>query len=102
MPDKAPTDGGFEGSRPEQSRLTYRLTGEELTSHTVLRAVSTYTDTPILELPPLINVVDVEFIDDTFSGDSSGHGTFSFEYHSCLVSLSVDSVQVTDVSSAPG
>jgi len=101
MSDKVPTDGGFEESRPEQSRLTYRLTSEELASHTVLRAVSTYTDTPILDLPPLINVVDVEFIDDTFSGDSSGHGTFSFEYHGCLVTLYMDRVEVSDVSSAP-
>jgi|GEM_PF-2127114 hypothetical protein len=97
MSDRALPDGGFEGSRPEQSRLTRRVTDGELTSHTVLRTVSEYIETPILDLPPLIDVVDVEFIDETFSGDTSDGQTLSFEYHGCLISVSNDRVQVSDV-----
>jgi len=92
------TDGGFEDSRPDQSVIVFPLKEQGLTSHTVLRAVSEFTDTPILDLPPLVDTIEVDFLDEMFSPDTDGSTDFSFKYYDCLVTVTADTVRVSDAN----
>ena len=90
-------DGGFEGYRADHSEVTYHVTDDKLPSQTVVRAVAAYTNTPILDLQPLVTVVDVDFLDEQFGGECPDM-TLSFTYSDCEVTVSGDVVTVSEAS----
>lgn len=61
--------------------------------HTVLETVAVATNTPVLDLEPLVQTLDPEALNSLFAGDKGAAGRnteLTFEYEACTVTVSSD------------
>lgn len=61
--------------------------------HTILETVGVATNTPVLDLEPLVKTLDPEALSSLFAGNkgSDGQNTeLKFEYEGCTVTVSSD------------
>jgi hypothetical protein len=71
---------------------------DEAVSTAVVEAVSTASETPVFDLPPLYDAVDPDALDRLISGAQTV-GVTTFEYAGYLVTIHGD--RTIDVSEAP-
>lgn len=92
MTDDPITDGG----RDDQSlRITYEIDEDESTSEAVVRAVAVLTNTSVIELDPLYDVMEPDGLDRMFErADDPAEAKLSFEYNGCEVTVTADAVRV--------
>lgn len=57
---------------PQTEDATYELEAGELHSTAVVRAVATFTNTSVLDLDPLYDVLDPDHLDGIFAGSDEG------------------------------
>ena len=70
---------------------------DERPSAVAVRAVGTVTDTPILDLDPLYDTIDPEYVDtltDTREESAIEDSSVSFRYSGCLVTVNQTTVHV--------
>lgn len=81
-----------------ESATTYERASREQPSEAVVRAVASFTGTPVLDLEPLYEAVDPEHLDALFDDSGTGRGarerTITFEYEGCTVAVDRDVVRV--------
>lgn len=82
----------------ETTESTYEIGEDELPSEAVVRATAALTDTPVLDLAPLYDVVDPDHLDGLFGtsgGRSRSNGrSVSFTFGGCHVSVTGEVVIV--------
>lgn len=97
MTDRAITDGGHDDTPKEQpTRLTYEIGPAEPPSETVVRAVAAFTDTPLIELEPLYDTINPEYLNGCLQSinDDSVETELSFPFNECSVTVTPDKVTV--------
>ena len=92
------TDGGGDSSRPKSARDAYDIGADERPSEAVVRAVSTFLDTPPLDLDPLYDAIDPAHLDGLFDGDGSFRTATSiaFSYEGYEVTVTGDAVSLRE------
>ncbi len=91
MSDRHIPDGGSDPS----PHLTHRI-GNRTPSEAIVRAVAAATDTAILDLDPLYDVIDPDNLDGAFaSGGDGSHLELTFTFNGCAVRVTQDRVDVT-------
>lgn len=89
-----------EASNPEdpstatRKRLEYEISGDERASMVVVRAVATLTNTSPMDLDPLFQVIDPEYVDGVTEGQTSGDPSLTFEYSDCHIEVTPNTVRV--------
>lgn len=94
MTERPIPDGGDRERPPSKRRTTYEI-GDERPSETVVRAVAAVTNTPVLELEPLYDVIDPDLLNRTIA--STGDDVqveFSFAFGGCEVTVTREEVRV--------
>lgn len=96
MTDHHGTDGESNRDQAEHKKLfTYEISDDELPSEAVIRAVAAATDTSLINLEPLYDVIDPNHLDGAFEEtDSSVRAQMSFQFNSCEVTVTSDEVGV--------
>ncbi len=59
--------------------IVRQIQGSDSPSHTVLRAVATETNTPVLELEPLYETIDPESLNTLVTGDAAVRVAFDYQ-----------------------
>lgn len=101
---KRPTsDGGpsdDQSNRPSQ--LTYEIDDDECPSEAVVRAVTAFTDSSLVDLEPLYSVMDPVNLDEMFerTADSPVETALTFAFSGCAVRVTADAVYVSDPDEA--
>lgn len=92
------TDGSEDGARTQAIETTYEIGEDEPPSRAVVRATSIATDRSVIDLDPLIEVIDPDHLDGVFDGrgEGSGHGELSvtFTFNGCNVSVEGQTIAV--------
>lgn len=97
-------DGSGNGLSKRATDVTYTIDEDERPSVAVVLAVASLTNTPVLELDPLYDVVDPEQL-DTVVSDADGDfeaGPVTFDFGGCRVSVTGDEVRVRERDSDGG
>ena len=83
-------------SDSEAARVVYDIEENERPSEAVVLAVSTLTNTPILELDPLFDTIDPEHLDSIVREwrDTDDENAISFQYSGCRISVTHETVRV--------
>jgi len=90
------TDRDLSGT--ESVAQTYEISETESPSHAVVRAVSTYTDTDLLDLPPLHAVINSDTLDDAFGSNTDRSSVeLSFNYNGCRITVTGDWIHVYEI-----
>ncbi|MFB6195442.1 MAG: HalOD1 output domain-containing protein [Haloplanus sp.] len=97
MTGETPDDGRpHESARVES--VAYPIAETETPVEAVVRAVASFTNTPVLELNPIYNVIDLEPLERLFDSAADGDGTpdlsVSFRFSDCLVTVTREAVHV--------
>ena len=84
---------------PETAELVYEIDTDERPSLAVVRAVASLTDTPILDLVPLFDTIDPEYLDYLITNriDREHERSISFCYHGCRVTVTRKTVRVRTI-----
>jgi hypothetical protein len=99
------TDSG-DGDRSSQChQFTYDLDAGELPSHAVVRAVAAITNESALDLEPLYDAIDPEYLNDLFEGPDRGGGPvggigsteLSFTFSDFDISVTDEQVRVREM-----
>lgn len=105
MTDNTRDDESQPGPATQSADLTYTLDEDERLSEAVVRAVASLTDTPIIDLDPLYDVVDPEHLNGLFEEtDLRQQSSVTFRFNRCTVTVTPDTVHVrecTDNGSEP-
>lgn len=78
--------------------LSYELDADERPSEAVVHTIAELTDTSVLDLNPLYNVIDPEYLDGMITGRKDS-GTIeecstSFHFNGCLVTVNQNTVRI--------
>ena len=94
------TDGGFDcGGTNERGRVSYDIDEDEAPSEVVVRAVAAVTNTAPLDLRPLYDVVDPDYVDRALRAtDGAADAELSFTYEGCEVTVTDGRVHVVTVA----
>ncbi|WP_436928715.1 HalOD1 output domain-containing protein [Halosimplex halobium] len=98
MTDDRPTDDDQNASgTTATAQVTHHRETDTRPSLDVVRAVAAFTDTAILDLEPLGDVIDTESLNNLFAEDDGATETaeMTFEYEGCTVTVTRDAVEVT-------
>lgn len=80
--------------------LTYTLDEDERPSEAVVRAVASLTDTRVLDLDPLYDMIDIDHLNGLFgeSGESEllADSSVTFQFNGCEVTVTPDIVYVRE------
>lgn len=102
MTDEPRTDVSNASQAITNADLTYSLDADDRPSEVVIRAVSSLTDTPILDLAPLYEVVDPDHLNGLFDEpQESGlreSSSVSFHFNGCTVTVTKNAVHVSKYS----
>lgn len=75
-------------------QFIYDIGDDELPSEAVIRAVAAVTDTSVLDLKPLYEVIDPDHLDSTLDEiGTTVSTTLSFRYHGCMATVMHDEVR---------
>lgn len=100
MTDKSRRDDGTEFGVSAPAALSYEMDPDERPSRAVVRAVASVTNTPVLDLDPLYDVVDPDHLDGVCSrtGQHSAMtaSSISFLFNGCEVTVEDDVVCVRE------
>lgn len=100
MPDHSPDDDNGSSPALGSADLTYTLDEDERPSEAVVLAVASLTDTKIIDLDPLYNVIDTDHLDGLFddSGDTQllADSSATFPFNGCTVTVTQDTVYVCE------
>lgn len=91
------TDGGSDPSQSERPKtLRYGVPQQESHSEAVVKAVAAVTDTSVLDLDPLYDVLDPESLDQSFERQRSDADNMeiTFVFNGCDVTVSRGEVTV--------
>ncbi len=96
MPPNNDKNGNETASQPTE--ITYEIGETESPSEAVVQATAALTNTPVLDLDPLYDVIDPDHLDGLFD-DSSTHSldeerTMEFSYNGCQVAVTTEFVVV--------
>lgn len=80
---------------PNETMHIHQIGPDESPSYAVVRAVSTFSDTPITELDPLSLTIDPEAMDSVL--ESASDGDISFSYSGFDVTVTDGEVVVKEV-----
>lgn len=98
MIDSTPNENGRTGSQSQEGELVYEIGPDETPSAAVVRAVASLTDTAMLELEPLYDVVDSKHLDglveESNEKRSSIESSVTFDFNGCEVTVAQDTVHV--------
>lgn len=97
MTDRAITDGGRDDTTKERpTRLTYEIGPAERPGEAVVRAVAAFTDARPLELEPLYDTIDPEYLNGCLQSidDDPVETELSFPFAECSVTVTPDEVTV--------
>lgn len=98
MTDNPPHDERVPSRAIVGADLTYTLDDDERPSEAVVRAVASLTDSRIIDLDPLYDVVDPDHLNGLFdrSGDRRLHtdSSVTFEFNECTVTVTQSTVYV--------
>jgi len=89
-------DRSAPGLSARESALTYRIDDGEPPSEAVVRAIASLTNTPVLDLEPLYEVVDPNHLDGVLGSDAPGveEATVTIAFGGCRVTVTRDEVRV--------
>lgn len=93
MTDDQPTERSEPGRPTGGTELTYPIDESERPSLAVVRAVASVTNTPVLDLDPIYDTIDPDYldgVDETPVEDSS----ITFSFNGCQVTVTQDEVHV--------
>lgn len=95
MPDRDSNDGSEETECADR-HLTYEIDPDERPSIAVVRAVGSFKNSDFLDLPPLYDFIDPEYLDGTAmrSRESGSSMETAFDYEGCRVIVAGDTVRV--------
>lgn len=100
MTDDSPNDKREPSPAIASADLTYTLDEDERQSEAVVRAVASLTDTRVLDLDPLYDVIDTDHLNGLFddSGDSRllADSSVTFQFQGCTVTVTQDTVYVRE------
>lgn len=90
------TDDGRDDLSTRGIEVTYEIDGDERPSEAVVRAVASITNTPLLDLEPLYDVIDPEHLDGMFDGPggAAAGSSVTFRFNGCRVTVSPETVHV--------
>lgn len=96
MTDQYVADGGLNRDQSAQRQpFTYEIGEDELPSEAVVRAIAEVTETTVLELDPLYDVIDPTHLDGTLVDTASTVSTeLSFQFNGYDVTVTSNEVQV--------
>lgn len=81
-----------------EAAIEYEI-DDEPPSVAVVRAVASLTNTPVLDLEPLYDVVDPDHLDGLFGGDAALEGSsVALAFNGCRVTVTEDCVFVEERS----
>ncbi|WP_227356114.1 HalOD1 output domain-containing protein [Haladaptatus salinisoli] len=90
MTDSSPDEPG-NGIAHQAPEVTYEIGADELPSEAVVRATTALTNTPVIELDPLYDVVDPVHLDGVFRESNSRtiheEKSVTFRFNECLISV---------------
>lgn len=93
--DMIDNDSGRPDLSNSASSLTVDIEPDEKPSEAVIRAVSALTDTGVLDLEPLYDVIRPDHLDELFDGAAaSAESSLSFTYAGCAVTVTTGTVHV--------
>lgn len=94
MTERPIPDGG-DRETPSKRRSTYEIDDGERPSKAVVRAVAALTNTPVLELEPLYDVIDPDLLDRTIASTADDvQVEFSFAFGECEVTVTREEIHV--------
>lgn len=78
-----------------EAAIEYEIDDDEPPSTAVVRAVASLTDTPVLDLEPLYDVVDPDHLDGLLGGDGAlEESSVTLAFSGCRVTVTQDGVRV--------
>ena len=89
----------------QESRIEYSIDAGEAPSASVVRAVASLTNVPVLDLDPLYDVVDPAHLDGLFGGRGDGamaERSITFVFDGCRVTVTQDVIRVRECGDAAG
>ncbi|WP_164471639.1 HalOD1 output domain-containing protein [Halosimplex salinum] len=98
MTDDSTTDDDQNASSTSTTaQVTHRRSADTRPTVDVVRAVAAFTDTTVLDLEPLGDVIDTEALNDLFAerDAETNAAEMTFEYERCTVTVTPDAVEVT-------
>ncbi|WP_227380350.1 HalOD1 output domain-containing protein [Haladaptatus halobius] len=97
MTDSSPDEPGNETAH-KAPEVSYKIEIDELPSEAVVRATVALTNTPVIELDPLYDVVDPVHLDGLFRESNSRtiheERSVTFRFNGCHVSVTKETVVV--------
>lgn len=98
------TDGTNSDRTPvpshRNSDLTYELDPDERPSRAVIRAVASVTNTAVIDLEPLYDVVDTDHLDGVFEEASAEsavrESSVTIDYGGCRITVTESAIHVRD------
>lgn len=101
MNDDDSSDDGIESTvSNRRADVTYEIDDGELPSEAVVRAVASLTNTPILDLEPLHDVIDPDHLNGVF-GDEDRDGapverSVTFGFNGCRITVTRNAVSARE------
>ena len=100
MTDHPPHDGREPSPAIESADVTYTLDEDEHPSGAVVRAVASLTNTAVLDLNPLYDVIDPDHLNSLFADipddGSTEQSTVTFNFNGCTVTVTRNVVHVRE------
>lgn len=100
MTDRHDADSGIgDGGSGRPGRLTYEIDADEPPHEAVVRAVAAYTNTPVVELDPLYDVVDPHYLDGILAEpdeDDRIERAITLAFNGCEVTVRRETVRVSE------
>lgn len=98
-------DDGHDADTPHREPgIVYEFGEDERPSEAVVRTVASFTNTNVLDLDPLHDVVDPESLDSVFEaadeGPVTGESVISFAFAGCEVTVTQATVRVRELNGA--
>lgn len=98
MTDHTPHENDSESNRPPQEKeVVYRIGTDEKASEAIVQAVAALTNTPVLDLESLYDVVDPEHLDGLLDNQNDSPNkkiSVSFRFNGCLVTVNQNTVHI--------
>lgn len=101
MTERDRSDDGHDTST-RTTALEYEIDDDESPSIAVVRAVSTATETPVLDLDPLYHSIDPEYLDGLFDEGKNGIDSVDVHVGGCRLTVTRDTVRVRPLTDRSG
>lgn len=100
MTDHDPNKNDCEAAHvTRDGELTYEIGETETPSTAVVRAVASVTNTTVLDLDPLYDVIDPEHLDELSESNALIESAITFTFNGCQVTVTQGTVQIQEHTS---